>query len=263
MIGCIVQARMGSTRLPGKTLLKIDNKNTVLDSVINQLSFSKFIDKIVIATTNLQSDNVIADFAKNLNLEIFRGSSDNVLDRYLQCAQFFSFDTIVRITADNPLIDPNIVDLIINEYNNTECDYMTNIIDRTFPYGTEVEVFSMISLQKAWMNAKKPSELEHVTPFIRDPDNKFIIKNVKNKENLSHLRYTVDRIDDLTLVKEIIKNIISRPILMEDIINLYQKMPQIFEINKNIKHDGYLSSLEKDKAYFKFQKSTGRINVKD
>ena len=110
MIGCIIQARMGSTRLHGKTLLKIDNKNTVLDSVINQISFSKLIDKIVIATTNLQSDNVIEDFAKNLNLEIFRGDSDNVLDRYFQCAQFFSFDTIVRITADNPLIDPNIVD---------------------------------------------------------------------------------------------------------------------------------------------------------
>jgi spore coat polysaccharide biosynthesis protein SpsF len=263
MIGCIIQARMDSTRLPGKTLLKIDNQNTVLDSVINQLSFSKFIDKIVIATTDLQSDNVIADFAKNLNLEIFRGSFDNVLDRYFQCAQFYSFDTIVRITADNPLIDPNIVDLIINEYNNTECDYMTNIIDRTFPYGTEVEVFSIISLQKAWMNAKKPSELEHVTPFIRDPDNKFIIKNVKNKDNLSYLRYTVDRLNDLTLVKEIIKNIISRPILMEDIINLYHKMPQIFEINKNIKHDGYLSSLEKDKTYSKFQKSTGKINAKN
>ena len=254
---------MDSTRLPGKTLLKIDNQNTVLDSVINQLSFSKFIDKIVIATTDLQSDNVIADFAKNLNLEIFRGSFDNVLDRYFQCAQFYSFDTIVRITADNPLIDPTIVDLVINEYNNAECDYMTNIIDRTFPYGTEVEVFSIISLQKAWMNAKKPSELEHVTPFIRDPDNKFIIKNVKNKDNLSYLRYTVDKLNDLTLVKEIIKNIISRPILMEDVINLYQKMPQIFEINKNIKHDGYLSSLEKDKAYSKFQKSTGKINAKN
>lgn len=263
MIGCIVQARMGSTRLPGKTLLKIDNKNTVLDSVLNQLSFSKLIDKIVIATTNLQSDNVIEDFAKNSNLEIFRGSSDNVLDRYLQCAKYFSFDTIVRITADNPLIDPNIVDLIINEYNNTECDYITNVLDRTFPYGTEVEVFSIISLEKAWMNAKKPSELEHVTPFIRDPDNKFIIKNVKNKDNLSYLRYTVDRLNDLTLVKEIIKNIISRPILMEDIIKLYRTMPQIFEINKNIKHDGYESGFKKDEQYIKSQKNNGSLNEKN
>ena len=251
MIGCIIQARMGSTRLHGKTLLKIDNKNTVLDSVINQISFSKLIDKIVIATTNLKSDNVIEDFVKNLNLEIFRGSSDNVLDRYFQCAELFSFDTIVRITADNPLIDPNIVDSIINEYNNTKCDYMTNIIDRTFPYGNEVEVFSIASLKKAWKNAKKPSELEHVTPFIREPKNKFITKNVKNVKNLSHLRYTVDRIEDLKLVKKITQNIISRPVLLDDIINLYEKIPQIFEINKNIKHDGYFLSLKKDKKYFK------------
>jgi spore coat polysaccharide biosynthesis protein SpsF len=263
MIGCIIQARMGSARLPGKTLLKIDNKNTVLDSVINQLSFSKLIDKIVIATTNLQSDNVIEDFAKNLNLEIFRGDSDNVLDRYFQCAQFFSFDTIVRITADNPLIDPNIVDLIINEYNNTKCDYITNVLDRTFPYGTEVEVFSIISLEKSWRNAKKPSELEHVTPFIRDPNNKFIIKNIKNKENMSYLRYTVDRIEDLTLIKKILQNIISRPILMKDIINLYHKMPQIFEINKNIKHDGYKSGLKKDEQYIKSQKNNGSLNEKN
>ena len=262
MIGCIVQARMGSSRLPGKVMKKIGDK-FLLDYVLEQLQSSKKIEKLFVATTTLSMDDVICNHLSSKNISFFRGSANDVLDRYVQCAKNFSIDTIIRITADNPLIDPNIVDLIINEYNNTECDYMTNIIDRTFPYGTEVEVFSMISLQKAWMNAKKPSELEHVTPFIRDPDNKFIIKNVKNKENLSHLRYTVDRIDDLTLVKEIIKNIISRPILMVDIINLYQKMPQIFEINKNIKHDGYLSSLEKDKAYFKFQKSTGRINVKD
>jgi len=255
MIGCIVQARVGSTRLPGKVMLKLDEKNTVLQYVINQLQCSKLIEKIIIATTTLDEDNEIVNHVKDLNMDVFRGSSENVLDRYFQCAQSFSFDTIVRITADNPLIDPNIVDLIINEYNNTECDYMTNIIDRTFPYGTEVEVFSMISLQKAWMNAKKPSELEHVTPFIRDPDNKFIIKNVENKKNLSHLRYTVDRIEDFKLVKEIIHEITSRPILMNDIINLHQKIPQIFEINKNVKHDGYLLSLEKDKTHFSFQEN--------
>ena len=251
MIGCIVQARMGSTRLPGKTLLKIDNKNTVLDSVLNQLSFSKLIDKIVIATTNLQSDNVIEDFAKNSNLEIFRGSSDNVLDRYLQCAKYFSFDIIVRITADNPLIDPNIIDKIIDEYKNKKCDFITNTLHRTFPYGTEVEVFSFESLEKAWKNAKKPSEREHVTPFIRNPENKFILSNIEHQEDISHLRYTIDRMDDLKLVKEIVKNILTRPILLQDVIKLHKNKPEIFEINKNIKHDGYFLSLKKDKKYFK------------
>jgi spore coat polysaccharide biosynthesis protein SpsF (cytidylyltransferase family) len=251
MIGCIIQARMGSSRLPGKTLMKVDEENTILDYVINQLSYSKLIDKIIIATTDLPEDDIICKSLISQKINFFRGSPENVLDRYFQCAKKYSIDTIIRITADNPLIDPNIVDLIINEYNNTKCDYMTNIIDRTFPYGNEVEVFSIISLEKAWRNAKKPSELEHVTPFIREPNNKFIMKNVKNKKNLSHLRYTVDRIEDIKLVKKITQNIISRPILIEDIINLYQKIPQIFEINKNVKHDGYPLSLEKDEQYFK------------
>jgi spore coat polysaccharide biosynthesis protein SpsF len=251
MIGCIIQARMGSSRLSGKTLMKIDEKNTILDYVINQLSYSKLIDKIIIATTDLPEDDIICKTLISKKISFFRGSSKNVLDRYFQCAKKYSIDTIVRITADNPLIDPNVVDLIINEYNNIKCDYMTNIIDRTFPYGNEVEVFSIISLEKTWRNAKKPSELEHVTPFIREPNNKFIIKNIKNKKNLSHLRYTVDRIEDIKLVKKITQNIISRPILINDIINLYQKIPQIFEINKNVKHDGYLLSLENDEQYFK------------
>ena len=251
MIGCIIQARMGSSRLSGKTLMKIDEKNTILDYVINQLSYSKLIDKIIIATTDLPEDDIICKTLISKKISFFRGSSKNVLDRYFQCAKKYSIDTIVRITADNPLIDQNVVDLIINEYNNIKCDYMTNIIDRTFPYGNEVEVFSIISLEKTWRNAKKPSELEHVTPFIREPNNKFIIKNIKNKKNLSHLRYTVDRIEDIKLVKKITQNIISRPILINDIINLYQKIPQIFEINKNVKHDGYLLSLENDEQYFK------------
>ncbi len=231
--------------------MKVDEENTILDYVINQLSYSKLIDKIIIATTDLPEDDIICKSLISQKINFFRGSPENVLDRYFQCAKKYSIDTIIRITADNPLIDPNIVDLIINEYNNTKCDYMTNIIDRTFPYGNEVEVFSIISLEKAWRNAKKPSELEHVTPFIREPNNKFIMKNVKNKKNLSHLRYTVDRIEDIKLVKKITQNIISRPILIEDIINLYQKIPQIFEINKNVKHDGYPLSLEKDEQYFK------------
>jgi len=142
--------------------------------------------------------------------------------------------------------------MVINEYG--ECDFTTNTLERTFPYGTEVEVFSFVSLEKAWEIAKKPSEREHVTPFIRDPKNKFILKNIKNQKNISNFRYTIDKLEDLQLVREIIKNISTRPILMQDIIELYKNKPEIFEINKNIKHDGYFSSLEKDEQYFKSKK---------
>ena len=177
-----------------------------------------------------------------------------MLDRYYQCAKKFSIDNIVRITSDNPLIDPNIIDLVIDEYENNKCDYASNTLHRTFPYGTEVEVFSFKSLEKAWKNAKKPSEREHVTPFIYDSRNEFILINIKYHEDLSYLRYTVDKIEDLKLVKEIIKNISVRPILIQDIIKLYKNEPKIFEINQNVKHDGYISSLKKDEQYLKSQK---------
>lgn len=254
MIGCIIQARMGSSRLPKKVMKKIDNDLTVLDYVIEQIKSSKNIEKIIVATTILEEDNIIFDYLYSHKYEVFRGSSEDVLDRFYQCAKKFSIDTIVRITADNPLIDPKIIDMAVEEYKNGKYDLVTNTLKRTFPFGTEVEVFSFRILEKAWQNAKKPSEREHVTSFVWDKQNGFNLKNFEYKENISHLRYTVDRIEDLELVKEIIKNINTRPILLENILNLYENNSKIFEINKNIKHDGYEISLKKDEEYLKSNK---------
>jgi len=255
VIGCIVQARMGSSRLPGKIMKKVDNDYLLIDYVINQLRFSKRIGKIIVATTNLLEDNIICEYLKFKKIEYFRGSSENVLDRYYQCAKQNSIDVIVRITADNPLIDPMIVDLIIEKYLNCKCDLATNTIVRTFPYGTEVEVFSFESLKKAWKYAKKPSELEHVTPFIRDPKNGFTLINIENDDgNISNIRYTVDKMEDLILVREIVKNISERPILLSNIIEIYKNNPIIYDINKDVKHDGYARSIKKDQEYLKSQK---------
>lgn len=263
MIGCIIQARMGSTRLPGKVMKKIDGNNHMIDYLINQVKCSKKIKKIIVATTVLNEDDIICEYLDLQKINYFRGSSEDVLDRYYNCAKNFGVDTIVRITGDNPLIDPNIIDLVIDEYRNNRCDFATNTIIRTFPYGTEVEVFSFKSLEKAWKNAKKPSEREHVTPFLRDPKNGFIKINTESKENFSHLRYTVDRIEDLKLVKEIIKHIHVRPILMEDVIKLYKQNQKIFDANKNVKHDGHLSALKKDEEYLKSHNIEGVTNVRD
>lgn len=258
MIGCIIQARMGSSRLPGKVMERIFGESTVLDFVLSQLSYSKKIEKIVVATTDLKEDDIISDYLESKNYEIFRGSSEDVLDRFFQCASRNSFDIIVRITADNPLIDPEIVDLVIEKFLNQNCDFVTNTLKRTFPYGTEVEVFTMDSLEKAWKNASKPSEREHVTPFIREFKNSFNLLNIESKEELSFLRYTIDRKEDLLVVKEIVKNITKRPIVLREIIELYDNQPEIFEINKNVKHDGFLSSLKKDEEFLKLQ--TGEDN---
>ena len=122
MIGCIIQARMGSTRLPGKAMLDVENDKTVLYFVIKQLKNCKLIDKIIVATTTLEDDNKIANFSKDLGIDCFRGSSNNVLDRYYQCAKEYSILTIIRIPSDKPLIDPEIVDNVVSVFRNDSYD---------------------------------------------------------------------------------------------------------------------------------------------
>ena len=250
MIGCIIQARTGSTRLPGKVLLKLDKNNTVLDYVIKQLRFSKLFEKIIIATTSLSEDDQIINNVQNLNVDIFRGSSSDVLDRFFQCAKKFSIDVIIRITADNPLIDPTIVDDMIKKFMSNSYDYLTNAHVRTFPYGTEVEIFSFNALEKAWKNAKKPSEREHVTPYLYNNLDNFKIFNVEYSKNISNLRWTIDRNADLKLIRLIISKIKNRPILLDDILVLYSKEPQLFELNKtDIPNEGFLKSLKEDEEF--------------
>lgn len=237
VVGCIVQARMGSTRLPGKVLMNVDEKNPILYHVITQLQNCKFIDKIIVATTELKEDNRIEEFVTSMNIDCFRGSSNNVLDRYYRCAQKFSLSTIVRITADNPLIDPTIVDDVINIFTSNSFDYVSNAhISRSFPYGTETEVFSFNALEKAWKNAKTDYDKEHVTPYFYTNPDKFNIFDVINKKNISHLRWTVDKADDLKLVQIILSKIKKRPVLMIDVIDLFSKEPNLIKINTNAKN---------------------------
>lgn len=248
MIGCIIQARMGSTRLPGKIMMQVDDNNPVISHVIKQLEKSKLCERIVIATTLLLEDNKVMDFAEKNKIPYFRGSADDCLDRYYQCAKSFSFSTIVRITCDNPLIDPTLLDNAVSVFKNGDYDYVTNCKPRSFPQGTEVEVFSFNALEKAWMEAKKPSEREHVTPYFYNNPDKFKIFNITNTENISNLRWTVDRKEDLELVRRIISKIKKSPILMRDILELLKSEPDLVKINSNyVMDEGYLKSLEYDK----------------
>ena len=239
---------MGSTRLPGKVMLNIDEKNPIIYYVIKQISESRLCDQIVIATTTLPEDEKIVEFAKNMSIPCFRGSAEDVLDRYYQCAKIFSFSTIIRITSDNPLIDPKLVDDAISFYKSNSYDYVTNCKPRTFPQGTEVEIFSFNALEKIWKNARKLSEREHVTPYFYNNPDQFKMFNIKNNEDISQLRWTVDREKDLELVKKIILKIKKSPILMKDILELFQKEPELMNINKSyVLDEGYLKSLEMDK----------------
>ena len=227
---------MGSSRLPKKVMMEVETDTPIINSVIKQLEFCKTFEKIIVATTKLSEDDVLYEYVNSQNIDCFRGSADDVLDRYYQCAKKFSLDDIIRITSDNPLIDPIVVDQIVQNYFEKKCDYATNTIPRTYPYGTEVEVFSFPTLEKTWKNSKKLSEREHVTPFMKNPLNKFSIFNLKHSENLTHLRYTVDEINDFNLVQKIFQNISNRPILTSHITQLYSRKSEIFKINQNIKH---------------------------
>ena len=232
MLCCVIQARMGSSRLPGKVMMNVDEKNTLLHYIIQQLKFSKLANNIIIATTTSEKDDNIVDFATKMNLKHFRGEVDNVLDRYYQCAKNFSISTIVRISADDPLIDPTIVDKVIEKFYSNSYDYVSNTNPRTFPQGNEIEVFSFETLEFAWKNAKKISEKEHVTPYIYNNKEKFRMANVEHSKNLSSLRWTVDTQNDLDFVRLIISKIQKTPTLMTDIQDILSKEPRLLDINK-------------------------------
>ena len=245
---------MDSTRLPGKILSLLDGTNTSLSYTINQLRECKSLDKIVIATTNLEQDNIIETNAKTLGIDCFRGSSDDVLDRYYHCAKKFQINTIVRITSDCPLIDPQIVDQVIRKYQSEDYDYVTNTLSRSYPIGTDVEIFSFEILEKTWQKAILPSEREHVTLFIRNKKLNFKLGNLKNSKNLGHLRWTLDRVEDLNLIRKIVVKINKNPILMNDILNLFSLEPELIKINEHItQNEGMLKSLKKDDEFQNLQ----------
>ena len=207
-IEAFIQARMGSTRLPGKVLKKVMGR-TLLDFLVERLSQSKEINGIVILTSDQPEDDTIALFCREKNLPCFRGSEDDVLDRFYQAALQRCPEGIVRITSDCPLIDPDIVDQIVREFRQTypSVDYVTNSLERTFPRGLDVEVFSFKALEQAFQKAHLPEEREHVTVYLYRHPEQFHLKNVAHFPSLAHHRWTVDTIEDFALISLILENL--------------------------------------------------------
>ena len=237
---------MNSKRLPGKVLLDITNEKKVIEFLIEQLETSNLQQKIVAIPDDTTND-ILFNFLNNLKISCYRGSKLDVLDRYYHCAKKFSFKHIMRITGDNPLIDPDIVNNAIDEYCHSSCDYLTNSIDRTFPNGTEVEIFSFDALEIAWKNAQKKSEREHVTSYFYNNPKKFKIHHFKQQKNQSKFRYTIDRKEDYALVVEILSRIKKRPVRTSDIIDLLTTNPQLLKLNSHIIiNEGYIKSIKED-----------------
>ncbi len=243
---------MGSTRLPGKVLMFLDKKHTTLDYVINQLKYSKLLGKIIIATTNFEEDDAIVDFARNNDIECYRGESADVLDRYYHCAKKFSLNTIVRITSDEPFIDPTIVDQVIINFQKLGCDYASNNLISTFPAGLDVEVFSIQTLERTWRDAKLPSEREHVTPFMKKNKDIFKQFNLKNSQNIPISRLTLDKEGDLSILRAVTSKISERPILFKNIFELFKQEPNLLELCDNTDPlEGYKKSLKEDEKYLR------------
>lgn len=252
MVIAIIQARIGSTRLPGKVLKKVLGK-TMLEHEIERIKCAKTIDRIILATTINPEDKKIVRLAGKLKIGVFAGSEDDVLDRYYQAAKRFGAkDTIVRLTGDCPLIDPRVVDEVVSFYikNKKNCQYASNVNPPTFPDGMDVEVFSFAALKEAWQKAGLLSEREHVTTYIRNHLEKFKIKNLKNKKNLSHIRLTLDNKEDFILIKKIFTALYPKKknFNLTDMNKFLEKNPELALINNHLqRNEGMQKSLREDK----------------
>jgi len=237
-IVAIIQARMGSTRLRGKVMKKILGKEVILHD-IDRIKQIKNLDKIVIATTTKKDDDIIVETVKKYNsgIGIFRGSEEDVLDRYYKAAKEFKADVVVRMTSDCPLIDPKVSDKVIETFLNNNCDYCSNCLKRTYPQGLDTEVFSFDAIEKAWKEAGEYYQREHVTPYIHENPGKFKLLNVSNDKDLSHLRWTLDTIEDFNFINEIYKRLYNEKKIFykEDVLKILDEEPKLIEINKHIK----------------------------
>ncbi len=235
----IVQARMASTRLPGKILKEVMGK-TLLEYQIERLHRVRLVDQIVIATTDQIQDQPIVDLCIKLNVPHFRGSEMDVLERYYGASLQYNADSIVRVTSDCPLIDPAVIDRVLEFYqkHHEEYDYVTNTLEpeHTYPRGMDTEVFSFRALQEAYFEATDQPEREHVTVFIKRRPERYRLANVPYYHNYSNYRWTVDTPEDFELISKIISNLcpLKPCFTLEDCLALLKEHPEWTKINRNI-----------------------------
>ncbi|MFC9541768.1 cytidylyltransferase domain-containing protein [Lysinibacillus sp. NPDC056959] len=235
-IVAIIQARMGSTRLPGKILKTVNNK-PLLSYQIERLQQSRYINDLVIATTIEEQDDLIVGFCKRNQVLYFRGAEQDVLARYYETAKAFNADAIVRITSDCPIIDVQVVDKTIRYFiDNKNFDYISNTIERTYPRGQDTEIFSFAALEKAYNEAILEKEREHVTAYFYTNPKMFKIGSIKSEIDYSRYRWTVDTEEDFNLIKNIIENLYCENpnFTLKDTVQLMEENPDWFYINAHI-----------------------------
>ena len=233
-----IEARMASSRLPGKILKPILGKPT-LERLVERVKRSKLVQDIVVATTDMVSDDETEAACKRMNVHFYRGSSEDVLDRVLKAAKAFQADTIVELTGDCPLIDPKIIDSVIQHYLDNQYDYVSNVLVRTFPRGMDTQIFSLKVLDEVNKLTQDPADRENVSLYIYEHPEKYKLGNVTASSDIlkrPDLRLTVDTQEDFELINEIYTRLYpSKPdFLLSDIIQLIERTPHLKELNKHI-----------------------------
>jgi spore coat polysaccharide biosynthesis protein SpsF len=238
----VLQARVSSSRLPNKVLLPILNV-PMLARQIERVATAKKINKLVVATSDQADDEAIKRLCDSLGVACFRGSLDDVLDRFFQAAKHFQADNVVRLTGDCPLADPEVIDAVIDHHIRCCADYTSNCCPPTFPDGLDVEVLTIQALEKSWRSAKLSSEREHVTQYVRKASNGFVLANYESLDDLSSMRWTVDELRDFEFVTKVYEKLypLNSAFNTHDILGLLQREPEIGTLNSMFERNEGLS----------------------
>jgi spore coat polysaccharide biosynthesis protein SpsF len=233
-ITAIIQARMGSTRLPGKVLMDLGGE-TVLARVVRRLRRAALIEDVVVATTHSVADHAIVRECQKLSVRVFRGSENDVLDRYYRAALWTGAEGVVRITSDCPLIDAEITENTIRAFLEHQPDYASNTLQRTYPRGLDTEVMSWQALAQAWREAQLPYQKTHVTPYIYENRDRFDLFSVKGKTDYSHHRWTLDTAEDLAFIRAIYDRFDhDDSFSWHDVLALLEREPELVELNRDV-----------------------------
>ena len=241
---CIIQARMASSRLPGKVLENICG-HPMLYWVVTRAAEAKLIDEIIVATTLDNSDDPISKWCLDHNINCFRGDGFDVLDRYYQTAKNFQADVVVRLTADCPLIDPDLIDEVVSVFFEKEVDFAANRLPppytRSYPIGLDIEVASFSVLEKAWHQASLPFEREHVMPYLYSVKDRFSTIILDAEKDYSDRRWTVDTTEDLEFIRALFNKLNCRlGFTWREVISILEENPELADINAEVVHRSFL-----------------------
>ena len=233
--------------MPGKVLADIAGKS-MLQRVIERVAAAQSVDGVVVATTDAREDDILTEYLRNeVACDVFRGSVDDVLARFYECAKLHRAELVVRVTADDPLKDPQIIEKAISMLNmDSNLDYCSNTIEPSYPEGLDIEIVRFSALERAYIEAQLASEREHVTPYIWKHSDLFNVLNFKSDRDLKDWRWTVDKPEDLEFMRHIFEKFRDHPLVpYQDVIAWLDANPEVRQINSGIsRNEGYLKSIQ-------------------